>query len=106
LKLYVAGPMSSVGPPTWNHPAFYRAAAELRCAGYEVICPAELHAPSSETAWDWYMRRDIKALMDCDGIVLLENSFKSKGATLEHYIATGLGMKVFYSVDDAIRNAK
>jgi len=52
------------------------------------------------------MRRGIKALMDCDGIVLLESSFKSKGATLEHYIATGLGMKVFYSVDDAIRNAK
>jgi hypothetical protein len=26
--IYIAGPMSSVGPPTWNYPAFSRAGGE------------------------------------------------------------------------------
>lgn len=100
MKLYVAGPMSSIGPPTWNHPAFFRAAAELRCAGHEVICPAELHAPDSSIAWDWYLRRDIQRLVECDGIVMLSDWENSKGATLEHHIASALGMHVFYTSGD------
>lgn len=40
------------------------------------------------------MRADIKVLVDCDGIALLPGWEKSPGATLEHSIARGLGLRV------------
>lgn len=99
MKLYVSGPMTWVGPPTWNHPAFHRCAAELRCAGHQVISPAELDDTSipdwDKQPWDFYLRRDVKVLCDCDGIVLLPDWEHSKGAALELHVAKTLGMKVF-----------
>lgn len=40
------------------------------------------------------MRADIKALCDCDHVVVLPGWEKSRGATLEVFIATQLGMRV------------
>jgi hypothetical protein len=95
--------MTYVGPPTWNHPAFHRMAADLRCAGHQVISPAELDDTSKpnwdKQPWDYYLRRDVKALADCEGIVLLTDWDKSKGAALELHVAKTLGMKVFYPED-------
>lgn len=105
MKLYVSGPMSSIGPPTWNHPAFHRMACELRCAGHQVISPAEMDETDKpdwdQQPWDYYLRRDIKAVADCDGIVMLKDWQNSKGAKLELHVAETLGMKVFYSTDQA-----
>lgn len=109
MKLYVSGPMTSVGPPTWNHPAFHKAAYELRCAGYRVVNPAELD-DTTVPDWDkqehnWYLRRDLKALVDCNGIVLLPNWERSKGARLELHVAQELDMRVFWTVAGALRQA-
>jgi hypothetical protein len=38
------------------------------------------------------MRRDIAALVTCDGVALLEGHQNSKGAALERHIADKLGM--------------
>jgi hypothetical protein len=104
---YIAGPMSpsSFGleetPPgwDWNHPMFHRIAAVYREAGHEVINPAEVDAEAGdagEHAWDFYLRRDIKILADCDHIVMLPGWINSKGARLEHHIAEELGMEITY----------
>lgn len=37
---YIAGPMTLVGPPTWNYPAFEALATRLRASGLEVIFPS------------------------------------------------------------------
>lgn len=109
MKLYVSGPMSNVGPPTWNHPAFHRAAAELRCAGYQVVSPAELDDTSKpewdKQDWSYYLRRDVKAVADCDGIVMLDGWEDSKGAQLEHHVAITLGLHVFYMLESALAQA-
>lgn len=104
-RLYLAGPMSPASfglshtPPAWdyNHPEFNRVAALCRSAGYEVVNPAELDEQAGDVGeheWAFYLRRDIKVLADCDGIVLLSGWEWSKGARLEHHIASELGMKV------------
>lgn len=85
-KVYIAGPMT--GYPELNYPAFEMAAKKLRSMGFEVVSPAELNL--IDESYLRAMRKDILALVDCDHIVMLDGWEKSKGATLEHHIATVL----------------
>lgn len=101
---YVAGPMSSIGPPDWNYPAFDAMAWRLRTAGFPVVNPAELTEADPNVPWDFYLRRDIPELVKCSRIVLLEDWEASKGARLERHIAEELGMEIvlWHQVDDLI----
>lgn len=92
--LYISGPIT--GMPDLNFPAFHEAAAALRAAGYTVTNPAELDAQDAgkTLTWEQYMRRDIVALMACDGIAVLPGWRESKGASLETTIAYRLEMPV------------
>ncbi|MFM0135073.1 DUF4406 domain-containing protein [Caballeronia grimmiae] len=92
MKLYIAGPMS--GYPELNFPAFHAEAARLRQLGYEVINPAEINADPA-AGWLECMRADIRELVTCDGIALLPGWEKSRGATVEHTLARGLGLSVY-----------
>jgi nucleoside 2-deoxyribosyltransferase len=92
-RVYLAGPMS--GHPDLNFPAFHRAAASLRASGYEVLNPAEL-VPDQTTKWEDCMRKDIAALVTCDGIALLPGWENSRGAQLENLIASRLGMRAIF----------
>lgn len=87
-RCYIAGPMT--GYPDLNYPAFAEASRVLRKRGYGVVSPAELN--SIETAYEDAMRNDIRALIDCNHICMLKGWEKSKGATLEHHIATVMGL--------------
>lgn len=93
--IYISGPMSNM--PQLNFPAFNRAAAMLRAKGYTVINPAELDAQDvGPLTWEGYMRRDIRALMDCTHVAMLPGWEKSRGAKLEKHIAEALGMRVIF----------
>jgi hypothetical protein len=81
------------GLPDLNFPAFHAEADRLRMLGHEVINPAEINADPSK-GWNDCMRADIRELVTCDAIRLLPGWKKSRGATLEHHIATTLGMAV------------
>lgn len=101
-RLYIAGPMTGI--TDLNFPAFHAAAALLRARGYEVVNPAEINV-DPKAGWDACIRKDIKELVDCDGVVMLPNWMESRGATLEHHIASSLGMRVFDIADFTIRAA-
>jgi hypothetical protein len=88
--------MTAVGPPTWNYPAFHALSERLRGSGYEVINPAELHAPDPNLPHDWYLRRDLAQLVKCNRIVLLDGWQDSRGAKLEHHVGVQLGLQVVY----------
>jgi hypothetical protein len=100
-KIYLAGPMT--GYDELNFPLFHAETARLRALGYEVVNPAEINpeVPDrpdvfwSEAQWMAYwvacMRADIKQLVDCDAVALLPGWQQSRGAKLEHMIATSLG---------------
>lgn len=94
-RIYLSGPMTNM--LDLNFPLFHSTAATLRAAGHSVINPAELN-PDPGT-WSECMRRDIKALMDCDTVAKLPGWHSSSGARLEVLIAERLGMKVVNAHD-------
>lgn len=90
---YISGPMS--GLPEFNYPAFHQAAARLRKQGRHVVNPAEFELDTTKD-WTYYMRKDLAELTKCDAIYLLKDWNKSRGATLELFIATQLGLVIEY----------
>jgi hypothetical protein len=93
MKIYIAGPMT--GLPQNNFPAFDAAAAMMRAEGHEIVSPAELDDPSDRDlamrdlpatkSWGDFLARDVKLIADSgiEGILLLPDWFKSRGARLE-----------------------
>jgi len=90
-RIYIAGPMT--GLPELNFPAFHRAAQLLRARGFDAVNPAEINADPS-AGWQVCMRMDIAHLVTCDAVALLPGWERSRGAALEHHIATALSMRV------------
>lgn len=88
---YISGPMS--GYPDCNRGAFDAAAKLLRERGYEVCNPTEFDEEQGRP-WAEYLRSDIRALMDCYGVITLPGWQESRGASLEVGIAHALGMRV------------
>jgi hypothetical protein len=98
VKVYVSGPMTGI--PEFNYPAFTEACRRLRAAGFEVISPHEVNpADGIDHPWDWYLRRDIVALVEAEAVVVLPGSENSKGVALETYIGRALGMPVLMLAD-------
>lgn len=104
-RLYLAGPMTGVDQ--LNFPLFNSEAVRLRALGYQIVNPAEINGGADELVkcaamtpdelkahWRNCMRRDIAELLKCDGVALLPNWHKSKGASLEVHIATQFDMPV------------
>lgn len=88
MKLYIAGPMT--GLPQLNYPAFEQVAKNLRAMGYDVISPNEYNIDD----WDTAMRPALHALIDAEGVAVLQNWEFSRGARLEVHIAIELGIPV------------
>jgi len=99
MRTYLSGPMASIGPPSFNYPAFHDAAKEWRAAGHYVLNPAESFSGDTTRPLPDYFRVDLHMLLEVEAIALLPNWTQSIGATKELLIAQGLGLKVY----DAIR---
>ena len=97
--IYVAGPMS--GYEDFNIPAFAEVARVLRREYHlQVVSPHELdqmdggiEGGKATRSWSDYLRRDLKALANCNTIVTLPGWRESRGAKLEQQTAVGLGME-------------
>ena len=94
MRLYVSGPIT--GLPKLNKPVFASAATRLRGAGHTVINPHEIGAPSEQMLpWESYLRADLVAMLTgADALALLSGWERSRGAALEHHVATALGWEV------------
>ena len=96
MRLYIAGPMT--GLPEFNYPAFRDAEKHLRAAGFDVLNPisAEDHnpTPGQPQAWGWYMRHCLRMVLEAEGVALLTGWSTSRGASLEHDVASALGLPV------------
>ena len=89
IRIYLSGKMS--GLPDNNYPAFNAEAARLRAMGYWVENPAENPAPPCGT-WAGYMRTAVRQMLVCDQVASLPGWKRSRGALIEHWIATAFGM--------------
>lgn len=82
MKLYVCGPITGIE----NYKeSFKKAQCTLMRAGYDIVNPCELN--SALDPWQACMKKDIPAMLSCDGIALLPGWENSKGAKLELHIA-------------------
>jgi len=63
---------------------------------FQPLNPFDIVEQDDSLQWIDYMRADIKALVDCDAILMLPDWEESDGAKLELLIAQGLKMKVYH----------
>jgi len=99
-KLYLSGKITGREIGEAKH-HFLTHQLLLGLKGFEVINPFDLHKDYNKD-WSDFMRVDIQALCECDGIVMLQGWTDSKGAKLEHYIASELGLEIY--VEDGQMN--
>jgi hypothetical protein len=108
-RVYIAGPMSHI--KNFNFPYFDQIAAKLRAQGYDVVSPAELDDPEFRDrvmaehvtgyekdllgTWGGCLARDVKLISDggIEGIILLADWQKSRGAKLEAFVGALCGRK-------------
>lgn len=93
---YLSGPMK--GYVNKNFPAFEATAATLREAGFTIVSPHEIEVPQRvgmATVVD-YLRADMRALLDCTDIILMQGWPQSRGCNIELAIARELHMGVHF----------
>lgn len=78
------------GYPESNVPAFKAAKTAAEAAGYEGILPDDMddQGPATDAIWSVYMPKDVKLVLESDGLVMLPEWGRSRGAKIE--IACGL----------------
>lgn len=74
---------------------FIEAAELLSCLGVDPVNPFE-NGLTQEHSWEQHMLRDIEMLMSCDGVFMLSNWTKSRGARIERNVAIETGKIILY----------
>lgn len=100
MKVYIAGPMT--GMPEYNFPAFHKAAAAWRAAGWDVVNPAESFDGDTSRVYRDYVRHDLQALRSCHAIALLPgwDGPNARGSVWEREVAEAVfGLHVFDADD-------
>lgn len=105
-KCYISGKITGlpIGDAIAN---FNKASQSALFLGYEPINPMNIQPDGDEPKndnekWSWFMKADIKAMMDCDAILMQDNWQDSKGAIVEHDLARSLGFNVIYIANKGI----
>ena len=103
-RVYLSGAITGIANYAIN---FAKAEKDLKERGYEVVNPVKVgelleipEAMSEENKYSAYMRADIKALMDCTHIYMLDGFSKLRGANAELDVAIACGIVVIYQGDE------
>lgn len=99
MKIYISGSISN--NPNYKED-FERAEKKLISDGYEVINPTMIELPMSCSHAD-YMKIDFVLLDLADGIYLLSNYEKSKGACMEYGYALAKDKIIFFESEQALK---
>ena len=99
MKVYISGRITSLKEDQYRQ-AFDRATKLLEEEGHLPVDPSKLGKPEHRS-WNYYMRKAIPQLCECDAIYMLNGWAKSKGAQIELNLATGLEMPVFWESENA-----
>lgn len=90
-KVYISGKISGLEEKEYKN-NFNSAELYLTGLGYDVVNPVAYDTIPNGT-WKDYMRRDLKLLLDCDYIYLLDNWTESTGAKVEYRLARDIGIE-------------
>ena len=93
-KVYISGAITGIDNYLDN---FQRAEDHLKSKGYDVINPCKLEHNHNQS-YEEFMKADLKALLDCDGIYMLKGWDKSTGATCEYEVALICNIEIIKEV--------
>lgn len=97
MKIYISGKISGTNL-TETHARFAAVAKAMKRLDYEPVNPLE-NGLSEHDSWEAHMLKDIADLLQCNAIYMLQGWQESKGARIEHYIATEIGMPIMYEIE-------
>ena len=101
-RVYLSGPISGYDYEE-RRMTFARWAETLRDVGFEPLNPMENGVPK-EAASEVHMRADLKMLLECDSIMMLNGWKRSLGARVEHEVALSCGLSVMNESELALRD--
>lgn len=94
IKIYISGPIAHYEleerMATFDHAARY-----LSLKGFEPVNPFD-NGVSQDAHWREHMRADLRLLLECDAIYMLDGWELSKGAKLELDVASSCGITVLF----------
>lgn len=93
-KIYISGPISGYSYEE-RQQYFAKVQEILELVGYEVKNPLDNGLPSDSTTHQ-HMREDLKMLLECDEIFMLQDWNRSAGCQTELNVAVAAGMKVIF----------
>lgn len=91
MKLYIAGPITGIKD---FEVVFADAHEQLLAVGHEVENPCDNEDSSQDYSWEDYMKMGLMQMLACDGVAVLPDWEKSRGATIEVELAEKLGYPV------------
>ena len=94
MKVYISGKISGL-PIEEVKRKFHNAASLLDSLDLQPVNPLNNGLQEGAT-WAQHMGKDIEMLLECDGILMLDNWKQSKGADIERAIAKKLDMVILY----------
>ena len=97
MKIYISGKISGTDL-TETRKRFAAVAEATKRLGYEPVNPLE-NGLTEHDSWEAHMLKDIADLLRCNAIYMLQGWEESKGARIEHYIATKKRMPIMYEVE-------
>lgn len=92
IKIYIAGKVTGE-PIAECTEKFGAAQKKVEAMGFEAINPLVV-VGDCNASWESAMKSCLKALIDCDAVVLLPCWEQSKGATIERQLADDLGLVI------------
>ena len=93
-KVYISGAIAHYDMDERKE-AFANAETRLGGMGFDPVNPFKNGLPD-EAHWREHMRADIRLLLGCDFIYMLQGWELSKGAKLELDVASSCGIKVLF----------
>lgn len=94
MKIYISGKITGLPLPEARQ-RFEDAAVFLAEIGFDPVNPLNNGLESSAT-WQEHMVADIRLLLDCDAIFMMDGWMESRGASIEYDIANRLNMDVWF----------
>lgn len=100
MKIYISGKISGTNL-TETRKRFAAVAKVMKRIGVEPVNPLE-NGLSEHDTWEAHIAKDIADLLKCKAIYMLQGWQDSKGARIEHYIATEIGLPIMYEIEQPI----
>lgn len=97
MKIYISGKISGTDL-TETRKRFAAVFKAMKRIGVEPVNPLE-NGLTEHDSWEAHMLKDIADLLHCNAIYMLQGWEDSKGARIEHYIATEIGMPIIYEIE-------